>query len=284
MSIDLHIHSTYSDGTFSPSELVHMAKKLKLTAISITDHDTMDGVEEAVQTGRTIGLEVISGIEISAEYHGQYMHILGYFQNPKDKHLRIRLQKVQAARKIRNKAIIEKLQSIGIEITDQEVEQISTIGQTGRPHIGQVLVNKKVVKNLRQAFDQYLAKDRVAYVPRFVYSAEEAITHISAAGGIAVMAHPIQIDRSLKSIPYLLEQLVPLGLMGIETYYPSHSSKIKKQLIEYGKKYNIVLTGGSDYHGDIREHTSMAVGKKLKVPAELLERMKEKVVLPTGAK
>lgn len=284
MSIDLHIHSTYSDGTFTPAELVYMAKRLKLTAIAITDHDTMDGVGEAVQTGKEIGLEVISGIEISAEHQGQHMHILGYFQDPDNEKLKARLKKVQTARDVRNSTIIQKLQGLGIDITSEEVGQISTVGQTGRPHIAQVLVKKKVVKNLKQAFDLYLAKGRAAYAPRFVYSVEEAIKHISAAGGIAVMAHPIQIDRSFKSLPKLLDQLVPMGLKGIETYYPSHTTKMKRQLVQLGEKYGIVLTGGSDYHGNIREDTSLAVGRRLRVPGELLKKMKEKAALPAGVK
>ncbi|PID77339.1 MAG: phosphoesterase [Deltaproteobacteria bacterium] len=279
MSIDLHIHSTCSDGTMTPVELVQLAGRSGLTAISITDHDTMAGVPEAVAAGSKCGVEVISGIEISALFDGKSIHILGYFQNPDDPQLNEKLAKIQSGRAGRNLKIIKKLQESGIDITDEEVAELAGSGQTGRPHVGMVLVKKKVVKDLPQAFDQYLACGRPAYVQRFIYPAEEAVAHLGAAGGLAVLAHPVQIDRSLKSIPSLLERLIPYGLQGIETYYPTHTARMKKQLKEYAREYNLVLTGGSDFHGDMRPGTGLAVSKKMRVPAQLLDKMKEKLAL-----
>lgn len=278
MSIDLHIHSTFSDGTYSPTELVEMAARKMLTAISITDHDTMDGVDEAVEAGKRCGVEVVPGIEISAQHDGEYLHILGYFMDIHNQVLLEKLKIVQEGRTGRNCKILEKLCEFDIHISEEELLEISGDGQTGRPHIAQLLVKKKAVKNLDEAFDKYLGKDGLAFVHRFIYPAEEAITHITDAGGIAVLAHPVLIDYSLNSLPEILDELTGYGLGGIETYYPTHSTKVKKKLRQFGEQYQLVLTGGSDYHGEIREGTSLATGKRLRVPAELLTKMKERLV------
>lgn len=277
MSIDLHIHSTFSDGTMSPTELVELAKFKKLKVISITDHDTMAGVEEAIVAGVNAGIEVIPGLEISVEHAGIYMHILGYYLDVKNPQLLKSLDVLQQGRAARNEEILVKLAELGINISSEEVKKISRIGQTGRPHIAQAMLRQKKVKNMNEAFKKYLRKGECAYVARFVYTAKEAIEIISGAGGLAVLAHPVQIDSSLQSLPLLLEELTAFGLTGIETYYPTHSTKVKKQLRKFATKYNLVLTGGSDYHGDIRANTSLAGGKRLNVPYEIIGNMKERV-------
>lgn len=276
MSIDLHIHSTFSDGTMSPTELVKLAKFKRLKTISITDHDTMDGVDEALAAGSEAGVEVIPGLEISVEHAGKYMHILGYYMDVKNPQLLKSLEVLQQGRAARNNKILEKLAEYGIFITPEEVAKISQIGQTGRPHIAQAMLRQKKVKNMNEAFKKYLRKGECAYVSRFVYTAKEAIEIINSAGGLAVLAHPVQIDSSLQTLPILLEELTGFGLTGIETYYPTHSTKVKKQLRKLASKYNLVLTGGSDYHGDIRANTSLAGGKRLNVPYELVGKMKER--------
>ncbi len=277
MSIDLHIHSTFSDGTMSPTELVELAKFKSLRAISITDHDTMAGVEEALAAGAEAEIEVIPGLEISVEHAGKFMHILGYYMDVKNPQLLKSLEVLQQGRAARNLKILEKLAESGIVITSEEVEKISQIGQTGRPHIAQAMLRQKKVKNMNEAFKKYLRKGECAYVSRFVYTAKEAIEIINGAGGLAVLAHPVQIDSTLQTLPLLLEELTAFGLSGIETYYPTHSTKVKKQLRKLATKYNLVLTGGSDYHGDIRANTSLAGGKRLNVPFELVGKMKDRV-------
>lgn len=277
MSIDLHIHSTFSDGTLTPTELVKMAAYRKLQTISITDHDTMDGVSEAFVAGRQYGVEIISGLECSVEFNGLYMHLLGYFQDISNPVLNEKLLKVQSAREERNIKIVGRLQTFGIDISYDEVLAVSGDGQTGRPHIGRVMIEKGVVKNLDQAFNEFLGKKGKAYVSRFVYPVGEAIRHITEAGGLAVLAHPAQIDYSLKILPDLVEELTRYGLDGLEVYYPSHSSKITKKLRKICDDYDLVLTGGSDYHGDIRENTSLAGKKGLRIPAELVEAMKKRL-------
>jgi len=277
MSIDLHTHSTFSDGTLSPSALVTLAKSKRLTAISITDHDTMEGVDEAIEAGMKVGLEVVPGIEISAVYGQLHVHLLGYYIDQKDRKLRSILNEIQAARMVRNRKIIKKLQEQGVPVTLEEVEKKSAVGQAGRPHIAQVLVEKGIVSSIDQAFSRFLARGASAYEPRKVLEALDGIALISEAGGIPVLAHPATIDNSLRKIPALIEQLVPCGLQGIEVYYPTHSRKNQKQLSGLAKLYNLVVTGGSDYHGDIRTGTMLADGSNVHVPPVVLDQLKKRL-------
>lgn len=277
MSLDLHVHSTYSDGTLQPGELVELAAAKGLKAISITDHDTTAGTAEALEAGRRVGLEVIPGIELSVVFGDQHMHLLGYFIDPVNVGLHKALEAVQAARITRNIKIIDKIRSLGLEVRMSEVEKKSRVGQTGRPHIAQVLVEKNIARSMDDAFSRFLKRGAAAYVPRLMLDAEKAITLIREAGGLPVLAHPATIDNSLRKIPALLEQLVPAGLGGIEVYYPVHSAKNKKHLSALASRYDLVVTGGSDYHGDIRPGTMLAGGKNVYVPYEILQQLKDKL-------
>ncbi len=276
MSIDLHIHSLFSDGTYSPSEIVQMAKHRGISAVSITDHDTLSGTDEAIKAGKELNVEVISGIELSVNHNGTYLHILGYFMDHKNHELKEKIIKLQCARKERNLKIIAKLNSLGLLINNEEIQGVSKVGQTGRPHIAQVLRNKGYVRSINDAFKKYLKKDALAYVSRFVYSAEEAINMIRKAGGFAVLAHPAQIDYKLIVVSAIVDELVGMGLEGLEMYYPTHSKKTRRRLKKITSKHNLLLTGGSDYHGEIRQGTSLAGGSNVFVPPELLEKMKQR--------
>jgi predicted metal-dependent phosphoesterase TrpH len=277
MAIDLHIHSTYSDGTMSPRDLVNLAKKKGLRAISLTDHDTVDGVTEAISSCKGDGFEVISGIEMGAKYSGITIHILGYLFDPNNSPLRKALKKLQDARNERNGHILLRLNKLGIDISDTELRNISRVGQTGRPHIAKMLLKKGVVKTIDEAFARFLRKGAVAYVPRFLYTVEEVFTLLRRAGGIGVLAHPLQIQHSDMNVTTAIEQLTILGMDGIETYYPTHSKKTRNILIRSAEACNLVLTGGSDYHGEIRPGTTLAGGKNVTVPYELLGKMKNRV-------
>ncbi len=277
MSIDLHIHSLFSDGTLTPCELVKMARKRGLSAISITDHDTLSGTEETLQAAREVNIEAISGIELSVDHNGTYIHILGYLMDHTSKVLQEKISKLQIARNRRNEKILVKLEALGISISQQEVKTFSKVGQTGRPHIAQALFKKGYVKNINDAFERYLKKGAKAYVSRFVYSAEEVITMIKEAGGLSVLAHPIQIDPTLIKTQKLVDELVTIGLDGIEMYYPTHSAKTRKKIRKITKKHDLIFSGGSDYHGDIRPGTSLAGGVKMYVPSELLDKMKQRL-------
>ena len=277
MSIDLHIHSTYSDGTMAPMDLVDLAKKKGLRAIALTDHDTVDGVTEAISSCKENDFEVISGIEIGAKFSDITIHILGYLFDPDNSTLRTALKKLQDARNERNGQILLRLKKLGIDISDEELRKISRVGQTGRPHIARILLKNGVVKTIDEAFARFLRKGAKAYVPRFLYTAEEVFALLRRAGGIGVLAHPLQIHRSDINLATAIEQLTVLGLDGIETYYPTHSKKTRKTLIKWAAAYNLVLTGGSDYHGEIRPGTTLAGGKNVTVPYELLGKMKTRV-------
>lgn len=279
MSIDLHTHSNFSDGTLTPTELVTLAKGKKITALALTDHDTMAGVEEAVLAGEMLGVEIIPGIEISVLHDKVEYHILGYWADPRNSVLAEALAKLQGARSERNNRILQKLNELGIPATNEELERVSEQGQTGRPHIAKLLVRYGVVKTITQAFDDFLKKGAVAYVSRFAFTAIEAVTLIRQAGGLAVLAHPTQNDPEFTRLPSVLADLVPAGLDGLEVYYPTHSHKMKKKLRALAAQHNLLLTGGSDYHGDIRPGTTLAGGGNIFVPLELLVKMKERVAL-----
>ena len=276
MSIDLHIHSIYSDGTMSPKELIDLAKRKGLKAIAITDHDTVDGVTEAISLCSDGKLECIPGIEMGAEFSGITIHILGYLFNPENSELRKLLARVQDARNERNEQILLLLRKTGIYISHRELSAISQVGQTGRPHIAKMLLKKGVVKTIDEAFVRYLRQGAAAYVPRFVYTAEEVFNLIRLDGGVGVLAHPLHLRRTGMDWDIAIRELTHLGLDGIEVYYPTHSKKTRVALRRYVKEFNLVMTGGSDYHGDIRPGTTLAGGKNVAVPYELLEGMKDR--------
>ena len=274
MSIDLHVHSFFSDGTHSPTELVHLAQKRGLQALAITDHDTIDGVSECIATAMHVGLEAISGIELSVEYGEYTFHLLGYLFDHHDPELQSRIAVLQEARQNRNQKIISKLQNLGIHISVEELHEASPVGQTGRPHIAKLLCRKGIVRNMDEAFAKYLKKGAIAYETRFVYSAIEGIDIIKKSGGIAVLAHPAQITHSSGEMSQIIGQLVQIGLDGLEVYYPTHSSAVRRKLLKIAKRYGMILSGGSDYHGSIRPGTDLAGAKNVVVPAEILVQMK----------
>ena len=246
--IDLHIHSTFSDGMLRPAELVDLSISQGLAAISITDHDTAAGTVEAIERGREKGVEVISGIEISSWHNDTSMHILGYYFNFMDRQFNSRLQLLQEGRETRNTRIVENLKKLGIKVDSSELLQYSEYGQTGRPHIARLLVDKGVTGSVDSAFKQYLRRGAAAYAERFRFSARDAIAMIRDAGGIAILAHPASLDPTLRSIPALLKDLCRVGLGGVEVYYPSHSPKAVAALVKMADEFDLLLTGGSDFH------------------------------------
>lgn len=273
--IDLHLHSTHSDGTMTPSQLVKQAADIGLVAISITDHDTVSATGEAIREGTIHSVEVIPGLEISSKYRGLDLHLLGYNFDWLNAELLRNLERLQSARKERNKKIIGKLQKIGISITEQELKAESGSGVAGRPHFARLLIKSGVVKNNEQAFSRYLKSGRCAYVPRFVLDIQDAIEILHGAGGIAVLAHPVQLSCSLSELSRIIKELKELGLDGLETFYPTQQGKTGKKIKELAEKYQLLETGGSDYHGTIRHGTSMAgATRKFQVPVELLNKLK----------
>lgn len=260
-----------------PAELVRLAVVRGLTGIALTDHDTMEGTPEALEAGKQLGIEVMPGLELSAMQGQTYLHILGYGAALDDPALNAGIARLQKARDERNLKIIDKMADLGFSIGIDEVKNVSKVGQTGRPHIAKVLLSHGIVRTPQEAFERFLKKGAPAYVPRFCYTAQEAIAMIRRAGGIAVLAHPVQIDPGLKGLSALLAELVALGLEGIELYYPTQSASIRKKIRLVAGRYRLLYTGGSDYHGDIRPGTYLAGGKNATVPNKLIDLLKERL-------
>lgn len=274
--VDLHLHTTASDGVLTPSALVKYAKAKGLRAIAITDHDTVEGCEEGLAEGKRIDLEVIAGIEISAEHSPGSMHILGLFLDFGHPLLTERLKYLQKARSERNPKIAEKLNRLGINITFEEVLKASGGGQVGRPHFANVLLEKKVVRSFQEAFDRFLKKGAPAYVDKFRFTSKEALHFINEAGGVAVLAHPNTLGLSgYSELEQLIIQLVDEGLQGIEIYYPEHSAEEITRYKSLAEKHSLLTTGGTDYHGMEKNGLEIGVGKgDMKVPYSIVENLK----------
>ena len=271
--VDLHLHTTASDGVLSPSEIVRYAKAKGLQAIAITDHDTIEGCEEGILEGERIGFEVIPGIEISAEHSPGSMHILGFFLNIHHPLLNERLEYLQKARAERNPKIVERLNQLGIEITYDEVLKASGGGQVGRPHFANILLEKKCVRSFQEAFDRFLKKGAPAYVDKFRFTSKEALHFINEAQGVAVLAHPNTLGvNGCSALEKLILQLVEEGLKGIEVYYPEHSEVDVGRYKTLADRYHLLPTGGTDYHGIEKNELDIGVGRgEMKLPYSIVE-------------
>ncbi len=247
---DLHMHTTHSDGTLTPTELVALAKSKGLSCIALTDHDTVSGVKEAQEAGRRLGVEVITGVEISAIFGPGTMHILGHCLDVENEKLKQGLEEFQIARRERNPMIVQKLNALGIDMTLEDAIEESGGGQVGRPHFARVLVKKGCVKNFEEAFDKYLAKGKPAYVDKRKMTSRDAIRMIRGAGGVASLAHP-KLTKLGKTGQFeaLMAQLVDEGLQGIEMYSSCQSREEANYFRDVSKRFGLIATGGSDFHG-----------------------------------
>jgi predicted metal-dependent phosphoesterase TrpH len=274
--VDLHLHTTASDGVLTPSEIVRYAKGKGLQAIAITDHDTIEGCEEGLSEGERIGFEVIPGIEISAEHSPGSMHILGFFLDIHHPLLNERLEYLQKARAERNPKMVAKLNQLGIKVSYEEVLRASGGGQVGRPHFAHVLLEKKYVRSFQEAFDRFLKKGAPAYVDKFRFTSKEALHFIHEARGVAVLAHPNTLGVNRYSeLERLILQLVDEGLQGIEVYYPEHSAVEVAQYNALADRYSLLSTGGTDYHGIEGNELDIGVGRgEMKLPYSIVENMK----------
>ncbi|MBU2552525.1 MAG: PHP domain-containing protein [Proteobacteria bacterium] len=275
--IDLHAHTTASDGTLTPSELVDLARREGLKAVAVTDHDTLDGLSEALARAREIGLELVPGVEISAEFKPGTMHILGYYLEPDASELAARLAELQEARRTRNPKIISRLAELGIEISMAEVENLAGGGQVGRPHMAKALVGKGYVSSIDEAFNRYLAKGGPAYVEKFRLSPTQAVRMIREAGGTPVLAHPFTLRLDESGLKDTARQLEEAGLEGIEVYYPEHTPQMTRDYLALARAFNLIPTGGSDFHGENKAGVELGRGfGDLAVSYDLLADMKQR--------
>jgi 3',5'-nucleoside bisphosphate phosphatase len=273
--LDLHLHTTHSDGSLSPADVVGLASKAGVTALAITDHDIMTGIPDAIATAQPLGIEVIPGVEISSQHGESEVHILGYFVDWHDVAFDARLGTLRESRHRRNPLIIDRLQGLGIDITYEEVCAMAGTDAVGRPHIARILMDKRVVTSAKDAFDRFLAQGRPAYVPRELPNPIEAIQWIKAAKGLAVLAHPTWVKTSEGTLTNLVRQLKATGLDGVEVHYSTHTARQTREYLSLAKQVNLLVTGGSDFHGVTKPDIEVGIGKgTLHVPDTLLPKLK----------
>jgi predicted metal-dependent phosphoesterase TrpH len=274
--IDLHLHTTHSDGSCSTAEVLGFAKAAGVRALAITDHDIVAGIPEAMEIGSRVGIEVIPGVEISSRYGDSELHILGYCFDWQESLLLSRLKTLRDSRHQRNPMIIQKLTELGLDVTYDEVKQLAGTESVGRPHIARVLLNKKIVTSAKEAIDRYLAEGRPAFVPRQLPDPAEAVAWIREAGGIAVLAHPTWVRESIEGLSRLVGDLKTVGLGGMEVYYSTHNTKQTQEYLGLAKQFDLLVTGGSDFHGVTKPDIQVGIGRgELAVSEKLLDPLKK---------
>ena len=273
--IDLHLHTTHSDGSLRPSEVLKLAGQASVMALAITDHDITSGIPEAVAAGQELGIEVIPGVEVSSFDGRSELHILGYFLDWQDPVFAARLATLRASRHRRNPLIIDRLRAAGLDVTYDEVRALAGTESVGRPHIAQILMRKKYVSSAKEAFDRYLAEGRPAYVARELPTPVDAIGWIREAKGIAVLAHPTWVKDSGDGLSTCVTALKEPGLDGVEVHYSTHSKSQTASYLELAQRLDLLVTGGSDFHGITKPDIEVGYGRgDLKVNPRLLEPLK----------
>ncbi len=286
--IDLHAHTTVSDGGDSPTELVEKAARAGLEAIAVTDHDNDAGCDEAVEAGRRAGIEVVRGVEISCDVEDlsqrgykpsgrPTMHLLGYFIPERENPLSASLADLQYHRANRNALMVERLNELGIPVTFEEVEQEAggPGAQIGRPHFAAVLVRHGAVPDYQSAFDDYLAKGAKAYLSRKLYRPSDAVKLMLDAGVVPVFAHPFTLNLETDELIRFTDELIEAGIKGIEGYHGDWSEEEQAALRKLGEERGLVVSGGSDYHGHMRPDRAMPGGKcGVLAPDEALEELR----------
>ncbi|MBC7928382.1 MAG: PHP domain-containing protein [Bryobacteraceae bacterium] len=275
--IDLHSHTTASDGTFSPQALVDCAVSIGLEALAITDHDTLDGYEEARPLARAAGLRLICGIELSTKLDRRdrrTVHLLGYFLrgDPAPSFCKWLLD-LQVSRRDRNRRLAERLQSLGISITLEEVEALGR-NMAGRPHFARILIEKGYVSNYREAFDRYLDESAPGYVDREEPGFFEAIAQLHSAGGVGSLAHPIRLNLGVSEEEKVVARLAGGGLDAIEAWHSDHTPADTLRYQALAERFKLKVTGGSDFHGDNKPNVRLGYGPgALNVPVSVLDNL-----------
>lgn len=268
MTADLHLHTNFSDGTYTPEELAEQAHRHGLGALALTDHDTMEGCERMAVACAERGIEFIPATELTAEQDGIELHLLGYFLDSTNERLQHQLAKFQDVRQRRIQDITARLNHLGIPLQTETVFRLANCHAPGRPHVARALVQEGFCGSLDEAFERFLKKGKPAWAPKFKMSAAEAIGLIHQAGGVAVLAHP-GLSRADETIPALIRA----GIDGLECFHTKHSTSVTEHYLELCEQHNLVVTGGSDCHG-------MSKGKPLvgtlKLPYEYVQWLRER--------
>lgn len=275
MSIDLHTHTTFSDGTYTPTELVNYAQEKGLTTIAITDHDTTEGVAEAIAAPKARPLEVIGGIEISSMFEEKEIHIVGLFIDINNKTLKNEMELLRESREQRNHLMAEKITECGIPLTYQEVLDFAKGSVITRAHFAGILLKKGYVASVNEAFARFLGDNCPCFVKRNLPTAQKSIEMIKQNGGIAVLAHPLLYKMGNDRLDYMVKELAKTGITAIEAYYSTHSPSDAKHICTLADKYSLLLSGGSDFHGSNKKDLDLGQGYgSLNVPDEILDKLK----------
>lgn len=276
--VDLHSHTTASDGTYPPHVLVETAIRRGLRVLAITDHDSTEGIPEALATARGSGLELWPGVEVSTDVPGSEVHILGYCVDYRDPVFQGTLRKLRESRVDRARRMVAKLAELGLPVAWQRVQEIAGSGALGRPHVAQAMLERGYVNSMPEAFNRYIGRTGPAYVERYRLTPEEAVRLIVGAKGLASLAHPITMGSAAETgepldLEALLPRLVSAGLAGIEVYYTGYPPELVQRLLRVANRWNLVATGGSDFHG--RGTLTVGVGE-VAVPEQVIGHVRER--------
>ena len=282
MAIDLHTHTNFSDGSFSPQQLIDLAVKKKLYALAITDHDEVGALFSAMAYSKELPIQIVPGVELSIEYDlpGQgHLHMLGLFVDYQNKELAETLNTLKQARFDRIKTMVIKINALGFSLDFDELNQHIGRGSAGRPHLARLLIEKGVVKNISEAFTKYLSKGRPAYVPKMKLTAASAINLIHEAGGLAILAHPFSLGyQTYPEMGREILKLKAIGLDGVEAYYTNHNTYLTDWLLKFSEENNLLISGGSDFHGDPRPDILLGSGTgNLNIPDSVYEKLKKEL-------
>lgn len=274
--IDLHVHSTASDGTNTPTELVALAKEAGLSAFALTDHDTIQGLAEARNAANAAGIELVPGIELSTDYNGSEVHILGYYLDEQNPEFLQKLNEFINSRDLRNEKMAVLLQKEGFDITMEELIKENPDSVITRAHFARYLVEHGMVKDRETVFSKYIGDDCRCYVPREKIDPFEAVRLIQLGGGVAFFAHPVLCHMNFDRLKRFIRDLKDCGLTGIEAIYSANSSGDERNLKQIAKDYNLLISGGSDYHGENKPYIKLGVGRgNLRIPNEILDHIKK---------
>lgn len=275
-SIDLHVHSTYSDGTLTPKELVCKAHEINLAAMALTDHDTINGIPEAIEAGKKYNVEVIPGIELSTFYNDKEIHIIGLYIQYMNHEFQKELESLRNVRRNRNIQMCRKFTELGMPLDYDEMEKKYNDAVITRAHFADFLLHKGYINSRNEAFDRYIGPNGPCYVPRRKITPAEAITIIKAAGGVPILAHPVLYHFGKEQMSKLMDYLCNSGITGLEAIYSTYTMGEELEMKNIASERGLIISGGSDYHGANKPHIELGIGKgHLFVPYSLLEIIKK---------
>lgn len=274
--IDMHVHSSASDGTFAPSDLLAEAKKAGLCAMALTDHDTMDGIEEAQQAANELGIELVPGVEISTEYNGREIHVLGYYVSQESPRLKAMLEEFRDFRVTRNVRMVERLREEGFSITMEQLREKFPDSVLTRAHMSRFLCDTGQLPDTRTAFSKYLGENCCCYIDRPRISPADAVELIREAGGLAVLAHPVLCNLPDEELLEMIAEMKQAGMCGLEAVYSENTADDEAHMKKLAEEFDLCVTGGSDFHGKNKPDIQLGKGKgNLHIPYAYLQSLKE---------